>query len=100
MSTREAPCEVTEILLQVVLTLRAEGTSPSSGSILETLDLCFLLPINVLLDHLCLLVAFLVEVPVQAKSVVFGEADNALRADAAHQDGDDRAKKDKDRLPL
>jgi hypothetical protein len=84
MSPGEAPCEVTEILLQVILTLRAQGTSTSSGSILETLDLCFLLPINVLLDHLCLFVAFLVVVSVQAESVVFGEADDALRADAAH----------------
>jgi hypothetical protein len=100
MSPREAPCEVTEILLQVILPFRAEGTSPSSGPILEPPDLCFLLPIYVLLNHLCLLVAFLVVVPVQAESVVFGEAHYALRPYAAHQDGYDRAKKNKDCLPL
>lgn len=100
MSPREAPCEVTEILLQVVLPLRAERASTSSRSILETPDLCFLLPINVLLDHLCLLVAFLVVVPIQAEPVVFGETHDALRPYAAHQDGNDRAKKDKHRLPL
>ena len=66
MSPREAPSEVTEILLQVILPLRAERTSTSSGPVLKPPDLCFLLPINVLLNHLCLLVAFLVVVPVQA----------------------------------
>ena len=100
MSAREAPCEVSEIFLQVVLPLRAERTPTSSGSMLKPSDLCFLLPINVLLDHLCLLVAFFIVVPVQAESVVFGEAYDALRPYAAHQDGDDRAKKDKNRLPL
>ena len=84
----------------MVLTFRAERASASSRSILETPDLCFLLPINVLLDHLCLFVAFLVVVPIQAESVVFGETHDALRPYAAHQDGNDRAKKNEDSLPL
>ena len=100
MSPREAPCEVAEILFEVVLTFRAERASTSSRSILETPDLCFLLPINVLLDHLCLFVAFLVIVPIQAEPVVFGEAHDTLRPYTAHQDGNYRPKKDKDRLPL
>jgi hypothetical protein len=100
MSPREAPCEITEILLQVILSVRAERASTSSCSILETPDLCLLLPIYVLLDHLCLLIAFLVVVPIQTEPVVFGEANDALRPYAAHQDGNNRAKKDKDRLPL
>ena len=90
MTPRDTTTEVSKILLEMILPLRAESTIP----LLLSSHFLFLLAIKVIMHHLCFLVSFLIIVPIEAESVASGEAHDTLRSEATYKNRDDRPQED------